>query len=398
MARGLVLPLVTCAILVGAITAVTAVGWGFRGAERSLPMPMAISVQDASKALDGEVVFRRTFTVGAASTGGTVVAAGPQGMRVRLDEQELGRSEQANPSVLRGSIGWTSADSHTLTVTVPSSASAPTFGIAVDLPLKGGITYRVVSDGDWEFIAGAATAANQARPVRVVGDDSSTALAGAFASLPRGYRESKEPIFWVTYWSLVAAMVVACLAGPILRPSHLGQSEGLVVGLAAIMPSALYASAAFIITGCAGLGLSVAWILGLHIASLALFVTVLLAIGAAGSAVSRDAREHRAELQGYDAMLGRMDVVVACMRGLPASSQGDWMSRVDSLAEKIRCAATSTQSEEIDRAILVEIETLERSLSPNASPDGSACTMTVERIEALLLRREAVAMAARRAV
>lgn len=390
MSRSFGVPAILCAILVGAIAAVAAVGWGFTGAKRPLPMPMAIS---NGQAAGGQVVFTRNFDTGADGKSASLVAAGPAGFEVRLDGRAIGQSSGGPPAVVRTALGEIARGPHELSIVSARPAEKAVVGLAMDIRLDNGSVYRVVTDDSWQVSAGGGSSSAASS---IIGDRSSPDLGGAFSSLPDAYSEPKGPVFWVTFLCLIAAMVVSCFAGPILRPAHLSGAVGPAVGLAAIVPSVLYASSAFVITGIAGLGAGIAWIVGLHVVALALLLMVLAAIGATGKLAAGDQAALKAELSGYDSMLERSDLIVATVRGLPASVHGDWTTRIDAMAEKIRFSATTTSASDIDRAILAELSSLEQGLGAPDSLDVAECCRRVEKIEALLLRREAVAASARR--
>lgn len=392
-ARNLTLPSLICALLTGCILVVTAIGWGFRGPERSLPMPSAIAAPEGMDETS-EAVFQTIFETPVRSSRLSLLAVGPTGLRVRLDQELVGSASGASPAAVKVALKPLGAGEHVMQVVVPGTGSRAGFGVSLDILLDGGERMRVVSGSEWTVSSG--DASGPASRVLVVGDHDSPRLGGMLAELPPEYHARKEPIFWATLGGLLGAVILACFAGPVIRPASADPAISPAVGLAAIVPSFLYVSAAFLITGLSGLGATVPWVLGLHVVSVSLFLLMLVAIGSGGRAVDRDNTVHRAQLAGYDTMLGRMEVVVACINGLPTEARGDWVGRVAAVAERMRFAATTIQTVDIDRAILAEIDSLDRFVAARESLDAVACRDAADRIEALLLRREAIAAAAQR--
>jgi hypothetical protein len=382
------LPLLILVVLLATILAGTAALFGF-SSERQAPVPDWIWCSRTSQ--PGEqcslsLRFEARRDVRATSL--RIAASGPA--RVQLDGMPIGATGgSGEPADLP--IRDLKAGSHELRIDASHGSGTP--GICAMVELPGSDRGRVVTDASWqEASAGSGSMAS------VTATYASGPRPSPFGNVPPSVTEARDARFWVVLLMLMLAMVIACMAGPVLRPPGAGRRDLWVADLAVVFPSILYASAAFVITSLAAADLGTGLIVALHVVSTAVFVLVLIAWKTGTEFIARDQVQHRAELSGYDAMCEAVELLKLDLSSAPEGTRSALRAGIHELAESVRYSSTGTAVPDVDRAILEGIQALRASLRNGGDAQGTdQCSRRIHAVIDRLREREIRLQSGRRA-
>lgn len=383
-------PLLLLAVLLAAIAGGAAAFLGFTD-----PRPVALPgwLWCGGSAASGDACALGTsFSLRSEVADATIRVAASGPARVLVDGQPRGATgAKGDPSVVQ--LGALSAGPHELVVEATHQAGEAGVCAVLELPAAASDRARIVTDASWT-VAGtgggrmpSVTAAYDAGP-----------WPSAFGPLESSAAVPKPARFWTVLLLLMAAMVVACLAGPILRPSAGTRRDTAVVNLAVIYPSVLYASAAFVITSLAATGMGTGVIVGMHVVATALFAFVLIAWKTGSTAIDRDQVQHRAELAGYDAMCDAVELLRLDLGEAPAGMRAELDGPLQELADAVRYGSTGTATPELDRRVIEGIESVRAAIrSGGASADAGAVATALRTLVGIVRERELRLQSARRA-
>ena len=382
------LPLVILVVLLATILAGTAALFGF-SSERQAPVPDWIWCSRTSQS--GEqcslsLRFEARRDVRATSL--RIAASGPA--RVQLDGMPIGATGGAGEPVDLP-IRDLKVGSHELRIDASHGSGTPGICAMVDLP--GSDRGRIVTDASWQQAsAGGGSMAS------VTATYASGPRPSPFGNVPPSVTEAKDARFWVVLLMLVLATVLACMAGPVLRPPGPGRHGLWVADLAVVFPSILYASAAFVITSLAASDLGTGIIVALHVGSTAVFVLVLIAWKTGTQFMANDQAHHRAELSGYDAMCEAAELLKLDLSSAPEETRSALRAGIHELAESIRYSSTGTAVPDVDRAILEGIHALRTALRDGGDPQATdQCSRRIRGVIERLREREVRLQSGRRA-
>lgn len=385
MGSSLRLPLTILVTLVAMIVACAGLLFGFSVSE-SVPLPSSIGVADREDG-SGKITFSRTFSLDRPARSGVLWLAVAETGRAEIGGVPIVADVQGTAK--QGTIGSLQPGLHTVSVEVQPGSSRP---LAIGYLEIDGMPGRIVTDGSWNARSeGGSTSAAVS-----VGRYGEPPFGPVFGELSDSRKVPKGAGFWAPLIALIVATCIASLAGPLLRPAGRSGRDMEVVDLAVIVPSIIYGSAAFLITGLAGLGAGPGVILSLHVVATTVFVLVLVAWKSGGKLAERDREIHRAELSGYDSFQTAFELAAASVEGQPEAFRSAVRSALSGLGEAVRYAGTTAATPEVDREILSGLQSLEvEAATPDSDP--ADFQRRIAAISALIKRREILAASTRRA-
>jgi hypothetical protein len=374
------LPLLVLAVLLLAIVTGTAAIFGFTDRQQ-LATPDWIWC--GTRAADGSTCsvslrFNLRRPVGAVVL--RVAASGAA--RVQLDGTPLGATN-ATGAPAEIALRDVPAGAHELRIDASHGSGSAGICAFVDLPGGAGDRARLATDATWEE----RTSGNGSMAA-VVAPYSAGPLPSPFGELAASTAVAKDGRFWAVLLSLVVAMAVATLAGPILRPPGQGGRDTAVMDLAIVVPSVIYGSLAFVITSLAATDVGAGLIVALHVASTAVFVLLLIAWKTGERHIEQDQVAHRAELGGYDSMCDAIEMLKLDLGESPAGLRSALQSAVNELAESVRFASTGTAVPELDRSILHSIESLRAAVREGGEGADARIAPMIRAIRARVRERE----------
>lgn len=382
------LPLLVLSVLLVTIVAGTAALLGF-SSERPVPVPEWIWCSRSAEP-GAECSVSLPFSVGRAVPSATlrVAASGPA--KVQLDGLAVGSSGGTGEPIdipLRD----LKAGPHEIRIDASHGTGVPGICAMADLSDDG--LPRIVTDASWSRAADAAGSM-----VTVVAPYPGGPRPSPFGAVADSVAVAKGSRFWVVLLALMGAMVVSCLAGPVLRPPGRGRRDVWVADLAILVPSILYASAACIITSVAAFEAATGVILALHAGSTAIFVLVLIAWKTGTEFISQDQVRHRGELLGYDAMCDAVESLRLDLAGAPDGLRSALQPDLQELAESVRYSSTGSSVPDVDRAILDAIESLRAAVRQGGDGEGpDHCAQRIRGVVARIREREIRLQSGRRA-
>ena len=381
---GLGVPFLIFAILAAAIVAGAGLFLGYVESQ-PLPMPSAIGANaNASGGAPATVRFTRSISVVEPTSGGLVRLASMAPARLSVQGAVVCATAGGGASKAEGRLPALPSGAHTITIETEGPASDCIVLACIELEPGG---ERVVTDASWNAASSMAT---------IVGGYESAPIGPIFGPLDSESLSPKGAGFWVPLACLVLAMAVACFAGPLLRPSDRSRPDTSIVDLAVIIPSAVYASAACVITSFAAFGAGPTAIGGLHVLAAAVFALTLVVWKKGASFVEMDQVAHRAELSGYDSMQTHFEVLQSTAMSRSPAFQAATGRALRELGEAIRFASTSTSTAELDARIVAALLDLEAKAAAASEMPAEEFVAIAQEVMNLLRRREVFAQAARR--
>lgn len=316
-----------------------------------------------------------------------VSATGP--VRALLDGTPVGSTSSAGGQaefVLRD----LTEGSHELAIEATHGSGTPGICAFVDLPPEASTRPRLGTDASW-----GGKDANGSGMASIIGPYSAGPFPKPFGDIPGSAMVLPGLRFWTTLALLMTAMVVTCLAGPILRPAQKSEHGALPIDLAIVFPSILYGSAAFLITALAASSISTGMIVALHVGSTAMFVLLLVGWKEGAQHIDRDQMLHRAEVSGYDSLCEASELMRLDLGKMNPEMRRTLQAPVDELADAIRFASTGMSAPELDTAIMGSMASLRAAM--HGGHDAATITSRIRSVVDMIREREIRLRAERRA-